>query len=275
MPCVSRRVGLPGPAAATPSSAGGRGLGRPRTESGERGACSSRATENLVELAGVVDAHLTEEGLPTLIFGVASVESTVTAAVEGVFRESVGQATLDEVLAEGRSAFEAAVGRRLIDRLQAEKLPVAIDRVRVVDAHPPREVVPAYRDVAAAVSDSVRYTNQAEAYAAETRLGAAAEAQARKDLARAEAVSRTRRAEGERQAYLALASARRANPSLTDFGLLWNTFAAAYADRPKLILDPRAAGRRHLWLTDPPGPGRAEVVEPNPTPLPLVEPPDE
>ena len=43
-------------------------------------------------------------------------------------------------------------------------LAIAVDRVRVVDAHPPREVVPAYRDVSAAVSDVERDTERRRCY---------------------------------------------------------------------------------------------------------------
>ena len=40
-------------------------------------------------------------------------------------------------------------------------------------------------------------------------------------------------------------------PALTEFRLLWDTLATTLPGRPKLILDRRAAGRRHLWLADP------------------------
>jgi regulator of protease activity HflC (stomatin/prohibitin superfamily) len=128
---------------------------------------------------------------------------------------------------------------------------VAIDHVRVVDAHPPREVVPAYRDVSAAVSDVERFRNGAEAFAAEQRWGAKAEAVTRRDLADAESSRLKAKAEGDRKAFLARQSAHAESPALTEFRLLWDTLGATYAGRPKLILDPRAAGRRHLWLADP------------------------
>jgi regulator of protease activity HflC (stomatin/prohibitin superfamily) len=199
----------------------------------------------------VVEYRWTTAGVPSLLFDVGSVEATVSAAAEGAFREASGRAALDDILAARRSAFEADVERRLRDRLVADGVSVAVDRVRVVDAHPPREVVPAYRDVSAAVSDAARFRNEAEAYAAQRRLAAAAEAQARRDDAAAEAARLKGRAEGQRRAFTAQSSAHSARPELTEFRLLWDTLAAAYAGRPKLILDPRAGGRRHVWLADP------------------------
>ena len=134
----------------------------------------------------------------------------------------------------------------------------------MVDAHPPREVVPAYRDVAAAVSDVERYRNEAEAYAAEQHWSALAEAQGRRDAA----ATRSRAAQGPRRgraaAFLARLSAHAARPDLTEFRLLWDTLATAFAGRPKLILDPQAGGRRHVWLADPDrlGLGRALLQAP-------------
>ena len=121
--------------------------------------------ENLVELAGVVEYRFGKEALAGLLFQVADVENTVARAAEGVFREVAGRTPLEGILVSGRSEFEASVGQVLRERLQAAGVGVLVDRVRVVDAHPPREVVPAYRDVSSAVSDAERSLNQARAEA--------------------------------------------------------------------------------------------------------------
>jgi Cu+-exporting ATPase len=112
-------------------------------------------------------------------------------------------------------------------------------------------VVPAYRDVSAAVSDAARAKNQAEADAAQRHFAALAEAESIRDDARVRATQLVRRAEGEKGAFLAKAAAHAGQPALTEFRLLWDTLAAALPGRPKLILDRRAGGRRHVWLADP------------------------
>ena len=130
-------------------------------------------------------------------------------------------------------------------------LGVKVDRVRVVDAHPPREVVPAYRDVSAAVSDVERLRNEAEAYAAERALSATAEAQFHSRRGPGQ-VSRPESPYSGRERRLPRAGVGpRGQPGLTEFRLLWSTLGLALADRPKLILDPRAGGRRQVWLADP------------------------
>jgi Cu+-exporting ATPase len=230
--------------------------------------------ENLVELAGVVEYRLTEAGAANLVFGVASVDASVSAAAEGAFREAVGRAPLENILAAGRRRFEADVEARLRRRLAETGLAVAVDRVRVTDAHPPREVVPAYRDVSAAVSDAARYRNEAEAYSAEQHWSGRAEAQAKRDGATTRRHSLASRAEGDRRAFLARASAHAARGDLDEFRLLWDTFADAYAGRPKFILDPKAGGRRHVWMGDAQGLGLAKP-DPSAPPVPALMEPDD
>src|SRR5262249_43433622 len=82
--------------------------------------------ENLVELAGVVEYRFTEAGVPGLLFGVAALESTVSAAAEGVFREAIGRTRLEAILVSRRGDVEADLARQLQKRLNAAGLGVAI-----------------------------------------------------------------------------------------------------------------------------------------------------
>ena len=63
-------------------------------------------------------------------------------------------------------------------------------------------------------------------------------------------------------------------PDLTEFRLLWDILAAAFAGRPKLILDRRAGGRRHVWLADPERLGLGRAVTPVPVEAGSPEPED-
>ncbi|WP_422923573.1 HAD-IC family P-type ATPase [Singulisphaera sp. PoT] len=220
--------------------------------------------ENLVELAGVVEYRYTRESVAALVFNVAEIEPSVAAASEGAFREAAGHTKLEEILVANRLDFEGEIARRLRERLASSGPKVTIDRVRVVDAHPPREVVPAYRDTATAASDVDRFRNDAEGYAAEQHWIALGEAKALKDSAAIRAAQLKGRAEGERRAFVARQSAHASQPQLTEFRLLWETLASAFAGRSKLVLDPRVRGRRQVWLADPErlGLGRALSTPP-------------
>jgi Cu+-exporting ATPase len=258
------RVARIGPAAPAPTVRGPIAWNATHGMRRDEAALFFTGDENLVELAGVVEYRYTPEAAAALLFGAATIEPTIAAMSEGVFRESVGRTPLENLLVADRRGFEADVQKRLEARLGSAGLKVWVDRVRVVDAHPPREVVPAYRDAAAAVSDAERYRNDALAYAAEQHWSALAEAQSRRDAAATRAAQLKARAQGELDAFRARLSAHKARPDLTEFRLLWDTLAIAYADRSKLILDPHAGGHRHVWLADPDrlGLGRALLQAP-------------
>jgi heavy metal translocating P-type ATPase len=260
------RVGLAGPSSSL--SAGPIAWNATHGDRRNEAALFLTGDEGLVELAAVVEYRYTEAGASALIFGATAIEPLVESAAEGVFREAVGRTPLESILVAGRLGFEKEVEHLLRTRLAAIGLPVAVDRARIVDAHPPREVVPAYRDVSAAVSDVERYRNDAEAFAAQRRWGSLGEAQAVRESARSAAHQLQSRAAGASRAFLARQSAHAAQPELTEFRLLWESLVAAFAGRPKLILDPRAAGRRHLWMADPNrlGGGRVPPLEPDAEP---------
>ena len=169
--------------------------------------------ENLVELAGVVEYHVGEDAPagPALRCDRRRPVRERRAA-EGVFREETGRAPLEAILVAARGDSKRDLAARLQERLRAAGLGVIVDRVRVVDAHPPREVVPAYRDVSAAVSDAERSLNQARADASRRRWAAQAEAEAIRDAARTRVARLVARARGEKEAFLARPPRMRPTP---------------------------------------------------------------
>ncbi len=267
------RVGLPVTAAVAVQPVGWSAThGAARDES----ALFFTGDENLVELAAVVEYHFDPANLPAILFGVESVDDTVKAAAEGVVREAVGRSALESILVSARQQFELQLALVLEQRLKSTGVRVLVDRVRVVDAHPPREVVPAYRDVSAAVSDRERMLNQARGAAAQLHWSARADAEETRDGAHARSARLVGRMRGESAAFVALVGAHTQAPALAEFRLLADALAAALAGRPKLILDQKAGGRRHLWLADPEKltPGLSRALGPIPTEARAPEPDD-
>ena len=113
---------------------------------------------------------------------------------------------------------------------------------------------------------SSAYRNEAEAYAAEQSLQASAGAQSIRDKGAGKADQVHARAEGESTAFLARQLAHAEHPDLSAFRLLWRTLGTALAGRPKLLLNPRIKGRRHVWMADPTtlGAGKFESLPPSP-----------
>ncbi len=244
----SVRIGLSGQAPATERSiAWNVSHGSRRND----GALYFTGDESLVELAGVVEYHDTKSGAIDRIFNTIDVDFLVEASSEASFREVVARTPLEDILVARRGEVEERIEQAVEARLRDSGQHLEIDRVRIVDAHPPREVVPAYRDVSAAVSDVERYRNDAEAYAAERSLSAKADSQTLLDRAETRAHQLRTRTKGESQAFFARQRAFASQPELTEFRLLWNTLSNVLPGRPKLILDPKASGRRHIWLANP------------------------
>lgn len=207
--------------------------------------------ENLVELSGVVEYRLTVAGAAALTFGVGALEELVQSASESALRDAAGRAPLDAILVGDRRRFEDDVKSRLEARFEDLGVRAEVARVRVVDAHPPREIVPAYRDVSAAEADASRFQNEASGYAAEQEWAAKGEAQALRDAASTESQRMVQRATGERSSFLARQRVHAISPKLTEFRLLFDSLETNLADRPKILLDPNATGRRQVWLANP------------------------
>ncbi|MBM4074927.1 MAG: hypothetical protein FJ267_04710, partial [Planctomycetes bacterium] len=102
-------------------------------------------------------------------------EDVVRAIAESVLRDRVATATLDDVLTDRRAELERICRADLKEQTRQYKLGVEILDLRWLDVHPPKAVVPAYRQVADAMEDRELLNNEADAYADRILLGAIGE----------------------------------------------------------------------------------------------------
>ena len=168
---------------------------------------------------------------------------------ESALRAEVSGRSDDEILAVGRTAIEETILARLRDSLARSAPAFEALTVRLGDTHPLLEVVPAFREVAAALEEKEAAINDAEAYQFETEALARGQAQQRIVGAGAEGRRRTLSAEGESARFVSAAAAYREAPAATGLRLYLSTVEQLLAGRRKVILDPAsAAGRRMLWL---------------------------
>ena len=91
---------------------------------------------------------------------------------ESTIRELAAANSLDGMLTDRRDEIVTECLGRLRERLGAYDLGIEIVELVVLDIHPPRDVVPAYRDVADAQEEQEQLRNEAEAYAAGRLIGA-------------------------------------------------------------------------------------------------------
>jgi Cu+-exporting ATPase len=121
------------------------------------------------------ELHFRISDLPTYLFGGMRPEATVRAAAESVLREMAAGSSLDGLLTDDRAAIESACRQHLVRRLERYHLGMEIVELRLLDVHPPVEVVPAYRDVADALEEREQRINEAEGYESARLLSVAGE----------------------------------------------------------------------------------------------------
>ncbi len=209
--------------------------------------------ENLVELAGVVEYHFDEAALPAPALrcdGRRLVRDV--AAAEGVFREETGRTALEAILVAARRGIRSGPGPHASKSgWTASGLGwsstacgswTPIRRARLC-----RPIAMCRRPSPTPSGASTRPARRRPGGGGPHRPTPSRSATPPRHGPPASSpvlAARKRRSWPRSTAHAA-------HPALTEFRLLWDTMAATLAGRPKVILDRRAAGRRHLWLADP------------------------
>jgi Cu+-exporting ATPase len=126
-----------------------------------------------VEVTAVILFRISS--LREFVFSADSPEQVLRASAESSLRETMARISLDSILTDARTAVERSVHNDLGATSARLELGVEIAGVSLLDVHPPRQVVTAYRRVADALEQREQFINEAEAYYAKTVLSAAGE----------------------------------------------------------------------------------------------------
>ncbi|WP_435010570.1 cation-translocating P-type ATPase family protein [Tundrisphaera lichenicola] len=228
----------------------------------------------LVEVAASAEYRLDPrpQALRALAFRTIDAESALQIMAESAIREVIGRRPLDGLLTGGRSEAEQNATDLLQTRVDESGLGIRIDRVTFQDVHPPLAVVDAFREVSRAASDQLRRVAEGETYRSGRLISADGLAISLVEQAEADRSTRTLRASGEAEAFLARQGARTTAPDITDLRLFGETIISSFAGKEKVILDPSPGERRQLFLPDFPGQARAltlpgsSLTDPRPSP---------
>jgi Cu+-exporting ATPase len=269
----------------------------------------SRPDESLVLTGDEVLVEMTAEvqwridDVRRYAFGSVRPADTLRTVAESVLREVAARQTLDGILTERRRLIEEECLAKIRDRIQPLTLGIEVSELTLLDVHPPRPAVSAYRDVADALEEQEERVNEAEAYYAGRLLRAAGEravlvlnetaADARQKFdkttaggvsgwtltdalwsklnrtngsselvlsgeagsvlqeARGAGVQTTLAAGGQADRFMELLGAYRSQPELTSRQLYWQAVTDSLAGRAVTIVDPKAGGRKRLFLGSP------------------------
>jgi Cu+-exporting ATPase len=225
--------------------------GRPARAEADEKALLLTGDGRYVELSATLQYTIDatdSQALERFIFTVADGEGALRPIAEAAVRDVIGRFPLLELLSTGRREAEAGAVELLARRLAAYRFGIAVRAVAFQDLHPPLEVVDAYRDVSRAANDKKRRLNEAAAHKEKVLAESAGMARATLNAAEADKAAKIAFARSSADTFGALREARRYAVSLTDLRLYWTEIARALESRPKVVIDDRADGRRHLIL---------------------------
>ncbi len=129
--------------------------------------------EVLVEMTAEVQWRIAD--VRQYALGSVRPAETLRTVAETALREIAAGQTLDGILTERRQSIEEECLARLRDRIKRLQLGIEVTELTLLDVHPPRPAVSAYRDVADALEEKEQRVNEAEAYYASRLLRAAGE----------------------------------------------------------------------------------------------------
>jgi membrane protease subunit HflK len=169
--------------------------------------------ENIVDLRFIVQYNLHDP--VKYLFNVRNPDAAVKNVAESAIREIIGYHKLETILTYGKSIIQdetRALMQNIMDRYESG---IQILAVQLQSVQPPEAVIDAFRDVVRAMEDSVRITNQAEAYRNDIIPRARGDAAAIVNQAKAHRETTVSRAQGEAQRFLAILAEYKQAPEVT------------------------------------------------------------
>ena len=118
--------------------------------------------ENIVDINFIVQWKIAS--LKDYVFNIYNSRETVRSVAESAMREIVGNTTIDNAIAEGRSNIEHEAKILLQTILDSYNSGVQITTLKLLRSDPPAEVIDAFRDVQTAKTDKEREINRALAF---------------------------------------------------------------------------------------------------------------
>ncbi|MBL3284969.1 Modulator of FtsH protease HflK [Rickettsiales endosymbiont of Paramecium tredecaurelia] len=118
--------------------------------------------ENIVELNCDVIWHISD--LEAYLFNLANPEDVVKSTTQSVIREVIACTSISAILSDRKQEISEQIQELTQSILNEYHVGVHVDKIQLLRAEPPAEVIDAYRDVQTAKADKEKEINQAHAY---------------------------------------------------------------------------------------------------------------
>jgi membrane protease subunit HflK len=118
--------------------------------------------ENIIDIDLVVQYRIANP--VHALFKVRQLEDTVKSASEAALREVIGRRLIDEALTVGKLDIQEETKMLLQSILNTYEAGLQVVAVQLQEVQPPRQVSDAFKDVASAREDKIRFINEANGY---------------------------------------------------------------------------------------------------------------
>lgn len=156
---------------------------------------------------------------------------------QSYIRDTIGLYNVDDVITTGKSEIQAAIKDKILSRLEAEDLGIALVSISIQDAEPPTlEVQEAFKAVETAKQDAETAINNANKYANEVMPAAKADADEILQQAEAYKTARINEAEGQASRFSQLYEEYSKYPEITRQRLFYEKISDIFPNMKVVIL---------------------------------------
>ena len=196
--------------------------------------------ENIVQVALSVQYNIAD--LKSYELSVANPVLSLEDATQSALRHAVGSSSMHNVLTEGRETMADEVKVRLQSYLDRYNTGLAVSRVNVESAQPPKQVQTAFDDVIRAREDEERSKNTAQAYA--NQIIPEARGQVQRIIEQADAYKQevVALAEGQASRFVSIHKAYEQAPEITRERLYLETMQDVLSNSTKVLVDSKGSG---------------------------------
>ncbi len=194
--------------------------------------------ENIIDIDLVVQYRISDPA--KYLFIVRNLSDTVKSASEAALREVIGRRHIDEALTVGKLEIQEETQLLLQDILNTYEAGLQVVAMQLQEVQPPKQVIDAFKDVASAREDKIRFINEANGY----RSAIIPEIRGKVEMilrdAEAYREEKMRRAQGEAQRFLQTLGEYQQAKEITRKRLVLETLEEVLPQMEKIILEDEA-----------------------------------